>query len=191
MVKVAVFASGNGSNFEALVRHQKHYEVACLIVDQEDAYAIERAKQFNIQTYVVPKSLYNTRKAHEEAILEVLDMHQVKWICLAGYMRIIGHTLISKYPNRIINIHPSLLPAFPGRHAIKDAYHHGVKITGVTIFYVDQGIDTGKIITQEAIHIKAGITLENLEKEIHVIEHRIYSETLEKLIGGYDETSTH
>lgn len=184
MVNVAVFASGNGSNFEALVKKQNQYQVSCLIVDQEHAYAIERAKKLNIPYYVVQRSAFPSRKTHEEEIIKILKPYKIDYICLAGYMRILSDKLICSFPNRILNIHPSLLPAFPGKHAIEDAYEHGVKVTGVTIFFIDQGIDTGRIISQEIVYIKEDMTLKLLEEEIHQLEHIMYSQTLEKLIGG-------
>lgn len=184
MVKVAVFASGNGSNFEALVEKQQHYRVSCLIVDQADAYAVKRAKKLDIPYHIVLRSSFPSRKTHEEEIIKILQTYKIDYICLAGYMRILSNKLIGCYPNRILNIHPSLLPAFPGKHAIKDAYHYGVKVTGVTIFFIDEGIDTGKIISQEIVYVEDAMTLESLENKIHQLEHRMYSQTLEKLIGG-------
>jgi len=184
MVRVAVFASGNGSNFEALFHAKKTYEIACLIVDDEQAHAISRAKRLNVPFHVVSRASYISRKAHEEAIYKILKSYDIHYICLAGYMRILTDYLIENFQNRILNIHPSLLPSFPGRHAIKDALSHGVKVTGVTVFYVDCGIDTGKIIAQEVVGIEEGMTQDTLEEKIHQVEHRIYSQTLEKVIGG-------
>ncbi|MDO9629552.1 MAG: phosphoribosylglycinamide formyltransferase [Acholeplasmataceae bacterium] len=184
MVNVAVFASGNGSNFEALVRRAKLYEVRCLIVDQENAYAITRAKNLNIPYYFIDRDQYQSRKDYESAILKILDSYQIEWIALAGYMRIVGQTLMKAYPNHILNIHPSLLPLFPGKQAILDAYENQVKLTGVTVFIIDEGIDTGKIVAQEAITIKENMKLEDLENQIHQVEHEIFSNTLHDLIGG-------
>jgi len=184
MVNLAVFASGNGSNFEALVKRAKLYEVKCLIVDQKDAYAITRAKNLNIPFYFIDRNLFQSRKDYESAILEILYLYQIECIALAGYMRMIGQTLMKAYPNKIINIHPSLLPAFPGKHAIQDAYQSQAKTTGVTVFIIDEGIDTGKIISQQSIEIKENMKFEDLEKEIHQVEHELFSDTLNDLIGG-------
>jgi phosphoribosylglycinamide formyltransferase 1 len=185
MTRIAVFASGQGSNFEALVAKAKSYKVVCLIVDQADAYAIQRSIRLNIPYYVFIRAHYSSKKAFEKAIFDVLERYQVQWIALAGYMRMIGSLLLHAYPNRILNIHPSLLPAFPGKTAIQDAFQYGVKITGVTIFLIDIGMDTGKIIAQEALAINPQMTYSQLEAEIHRIEHQMYGPILEKWIGEH------
>ncbi|WP_426709440.1 phosphoribosylglycinamide formyltransferase [Cetobacterium sp. SF1] len=182
MVKVAVLASGSGSNFEKIVLGEENYKVELLIVDREKAYALERGKNLGVQgIYVNPKS-FSSKGKYEEKIIELLEEREIEWIFLAGYMRIISKTLLEKYPERIVNIHPSYLPKFPGKRAIEDAYENKVSETGVTIHYVDEGVDTGKIIAQEKIKIDSGWTLDNLQEEVHRVEHRLYPQIIKKLV---------
>lgn len=186
MVKIAIFASGNGGNFQRIVEAQrsgegKGYEVKVLIVDKGNAYAIERAKALGIPYYFINPKEYNTKMEFEEKIIEVLKEFKVEYIVLAGYMRIITPTLLDKYFNKIINIHPAYLPEFPGKDGIGDAYKAGVNKTGVTIHYVDSGVDTGEIIYQERLKIDSQWGLEDLKNKIHEIEHRIYPMVLTKL----------
>jgi phosphoribosylglycinamide formyltransferase-1 len=130
----------------------------------------------------VPKE-FASKNDFEQAIWEQLDKHDVDFIVLAGYMRLIGPFLLEKYAGRIINIHPSLLPAFPGKDAIAQAVAAGVKVTGVTIHYVDEGMDTGPIIAQRAVEIADGDTEREVAEKIHAVEHAFYPETLEKLFN--------
>lgn len=182
--KIAVFASGSGTNFEAI---QKSIEegfldakVQIVVTDKPEAYVVTRAKKFGIPVFsFVPKN-YESKSEYEAEILSLLKENEVEWIVLAGYMRLIGETLLSAYPNRIINIHPSLLPSFPGKDAIGQAMEHGVKVTGVTVHFVDEGMDTGPIIAQEAVKVVSG-NREETEKRIHEVEHKLYPETLKKL----------
>lgn len=186
MVKIAIFASGNGGNFQRIVEAQrsgegKGYKVKVLIVDKGNAYATERAKALGIPCYFINPKEYNTKMEFEEKIIEVLKEFKVEYIVLAGYMRIITPTLLDKYFNKIINIHPAYLPEFPGKDGIGDAYKAGVNKTGVTIHYVDSGVDTGEIIYQERLKIDSQWGLEDLKNKIHEIEHRIYPVVLTKL----------
>lgn len=182
MVKVAVFASGNGSNFQNLVEKSegKNYLIELLIVDKEDAYVIKRAKELNIPCYIVIPKKFLNKSDYEKKIIEILKENKIELIALAGYMRIISLVLLKAYENKIINIHPSYLPNFPGKESIKDAFEEKVKETGVTIHYVDEGIDSGKIIHQEKIKIEKNWDLKKLEEEIHKIEHKIYPIVLSK-----------
>ncbi len=184
MVKIAVFASGNGGNFQRLVEAQNEgegYQVELLIVDKEKAYAIERAKKLNIPYCFVNPKEFNTKMEFEEKIIEILRKKEIEYIVLAGYMRIISPILLEEYYNKIINIHPAYLPEFPGKDGIGDAFNAGVNKTGVTIHYVDKGIDTGEIIYQERLKIDSSWSLEELKEKIHDIEHRIYPMVLKKL----------
>lgn len=186
MVNIAVFASGNGGNFQRLVEAQKlgegkGYCVKILIVDKENAYAIERAKMLKIPYYFIDPKKFNTKIEFEEEIISVLKREKIEYIVLAGYMRIISPILLDEYFNRIINIHPAYLPEFPGKDGIGDAYKAKVEETGVTIHYVDKGIDTGEIIYQERVKIEAEWGLEDLKNKIHEVEHRIYPKVLTKL----------
>lgn len=186
MVKIAVFASGNGGNFQRIVEAQKSgegkgYEVKVLIVDKESAYAIERAKTLGIPYYFINPKKYNTKMEFEEKIIEILKKANIEYIVLAGYMRIISPILLEEYFNKIINIHPAYLPEFPGKDGIGDAYRARASRTGVTIHYVDSGVDTGEIIYQERLKIDSQWKLEDLKNKIHEIEHRIYPMVLTKL----------
>lgn len=182
MVNIAIFASGSGTNFENLVNSEMpHARIRLLIVDKENAYAIQRAEKLNVPwIYVNPKA-FPSKKEYELQIKEYLDQYEVELIVLAGYMRYIGEVLLQAYPQRIINIHPAYLPNFPGAHGIADAYHAKAKETGVTIHYVDEGVDTGEIIHQEKFEIDPAWTLETLETKVHALEYKMYPEVIEKL----------
>lgn len=169
-MKIAVFASGSGSNFENIVN--SGIEIALLLVNKE-CFAIERAKKLNVP-YVICKTT--------EEILETLEEYNIQLIVLAGYMRILKKEIIEKYKN-IFNIHPSLLPSFKGKSAIKDAYESGVKITGVTVHFIDENIDEGIILTQQAVDILSTDSLEDLETKIHKIEHEIYPKVIKEYLN--------
>jgi phosphoribosylglycinamide formyltransferase 1 len=183
--RIAVFASGSGSNFQALVdaneNDQLPYQIALLVCDRPCAKVLERAKVLQIPTFSILPKTYESKAHFEQTILTELRKQQIDFIVLAGYMRLIGKTLLSAYEGKIVNIHPSLLPAFPGKDAIGQALDKGVKITGVTIHYVDEGMDTGPIIAQEAIKVEKGITREILQRKIQKVEHELYPKTLKQL----------
>ncbi len=181
MIRLAVFASGTGSNFQSIVENQISYKVVVLISDKINSYVIERAKKLNIPYAVFNPRDYDSKDNYELEILKTLLVHEVNYIALAGYMRLIGNILLNNYKDKIINIHPSLLPAFKGKDAIRQAVDYGVKVMGVTIHYVDFGIDTGNIIAQEAFAIKNNMTITEIEKKIHQIEHKLYPKILNNL----------
>ena len=185
-MKLAVFASGFGSNFSALLEAEKQKklsaEIALLICDQPKAKVIERAVNESIPYYCLSPKDFPSKAHFEKQLVQILEKHEIDLIVLAGYMRLIGSTLLEPYRNRIINIHPSLLPAFPGRTSIADAYYANVTESGVTIHYIDEGIDTGPIIYQEVVAKKPDDTLEAFESRIHSVEHAIYPTVLEKII---------
>lgn len=185
--KIAVFASGSGSNFEAIAKACKqeriNAEVVLCVCDHPGAYVTERAKKLDIATLELRPKSYPSKEDYETVILEELEKLGVEFICLAGYMRIVGNTLLEAYMNRIINIHPSLLPAFPGLDAIGQAMAYGVKVFGVTIHYVDHTLDGGKIIAQAAIPYD-GDDREELETMVHAREHAIYVSTLKSLFNN-------
>ncbi|MFS0645737.1 phosphoribosylglycinamide formyltransferase [Siminovitchia sp. 179-K 8D1 HS] len=187
MKNIAIFASGNGSNFQAIVDAieggKLHANLKLLVCDKPGAFVIERAKKADVPVYSFNPKQFASKTAFEEAIYEQLKKCDVDYIVLAGYMRLIGAFLLEKYPGRIINIHPSLLPAFPGKDAIAQAVSAGVKVTGVTIHFVDEGMDTGPIIAQRAVEIADGETEEEVAEKIHAIEHVFYPETLENLLN--------
>ncbi len=188
MKNIAIFASGNGTNFESLVcaceQGQIQGKVLLMVCDNPQAYVIQRAENHKVDLMVFNPKEYGSKKEYEKEIIKKLEEYKIDWICLAGYMRLIGSTMLEKYEGKIINIHPALLPAFKGAHGIRDAYEYGVKVFGVTIHYVDSGMDSGKIIAQRALNYIEGETLEQVEQRIHQIEHELYPEVLKKLCEG-------
>ncbi len=184
--RVAVFASGGGTNFSNLARHAQEIgiEIVLLISDNREAYSLRRAEALGIESLVCTISDYGSKATQEAAMIRALQRLDVEYILLAGYMRILGAAFISTYEDRIINLHPSLLPAFKGRNGIEDAYDYGVKVTGVTIHLVDAGIDTGRIIAQEPVRINPEDSLEDLERKIHQLEYQLYPQALKKFLEG-------
>ena len=187
MKKIAVFASGFGSNFQALIEAVKQQtlnaDIVLLVSDNPSSKAVERANAAGIDAFTFYAKDYAGKAAYEQAVLAELQKRQVEYIVLAGYMRIIGKTLLEAFPMRIINLHPALLPSFPGAHGIADAYHYGVKVFGITIHFVDEGVDTGKIINQFAFHAEDDDTLETIETKIHQLEHQYFPLTINEVIN--------
>lgn len=187
MKRIAVFASGSGTNFQAMIdaveNKQLDAAVVLLVADKPEAKAIERAKQHGIDTFVFNAKEYTSKVQFETEILVRLKELKVDFIVLAGYMRLIGETLLNAFEGRIVNIHPSLLPSFPGKDAIEQAYDANVKVTGVTIHFVDEGMDTGPIIAQEAVYILEDDTIEDLRSKIQKVEHVLYPKTLSDLFS--------
>lgn len=184
VTKFAVFASGSGTNFQAIYDAVQEGnvagEVVLVVTDKPGAFVVERAEKAGIDILAIKPASFPSKVAYEQVILEKLRELDVEWIVLAGYMRLIGDVLLEAFPNRIINIHPSLLPAFPGKDAIGQAMGHGVKVTGVTVHYVDAGMDTGNIISQQAVEVVEG-NREQTEERIHAVEHALYTKALQQL----------
>ncbi|MBO7263103.1 MAG: phosphoribosylglycinamide formyltransferase [Alistipes sp.] len=185
--RLAVFASGSGSNYEAIVEACRDgridAEVVLLVCDKPGAKVLERAKRYGTESFAFTPKEFESREAYESVIADMLDEREVDFVCLAGYMRIVGKVLLSRYEQRIVNIHPSLLPSFKGAHAIQDAVDYGVKIFGVTTHFVDETLDGGRIIDQGAI-VYEGSDIEELTNLIHNIEHKLYVKTINKLISN-------
>lgn len=185
MKKIAIFASGNGSNFqyimEAEAKKELKIKTSLLVCDHHEAYVLQRAQELGIPIFCFNPKEYEDKKAYEEVILEHLLAEGVEYLILAGYMRLIGPTILREYEGRIINIHPSLLPAFPGKDAIGQALDAKAKETGVTVHYVDEGMDTGPVIAQESVRIYENDTEESLKKRIQIVEHRLYPSVLKEL----------
>jgi len=183
---IAVFASGYGSNFQTIIDTVNvgkiDANITLLITDKPDCYAVERAINNHIPIFAFDPKDYTSKEEYERDIVAVLQECNVQLIVLAGYMRLIGSTLLEAFPDKIINIHPALLPAFPGKNGIEQAYNYGVKIFGITIHYVDAGIDTGKIIDQLSFKATGEESLEEIETKIHQMEHQLYPEVIQKLI---------
>lgn len=183
--KIAIFASGNGSNFKAIAEAAADgiisAEVALLVCDRPSAKVCQIAQELGIETYIFSAKDYSSKQEYERQIVARCQEAKVELLCLAGYMRLVGETLLETYEGSIINIHPSLLPAFKGKNAIKQAFDYGVKIYGATIHYVDMSLDGGKIIAQSAIAYE-GNDIEELEQKIHTIEHTLYINTIRELL---------
>lgn len=187
MKNIAIFASGSGSNFQAFVDANEKgnfkANLSLLVCDKPGAYVIERAERAKINSYVFNPQDFATKAGYEEKILQQLQAAEIQFIVLAGYMRLIGPTLLKAYEGKIVNIHPSLLPAFPGKDAIGQALEANVKVSGVTIHYVDEGMDTGPIIEQESLRVRDDDTKESIQARIHKIEHKLYPAVVQKIIA--------
>ncbi len=180
--RVAVFASGSGSNFQAIVdavaAGKLDVSVELLVCDKPQAKVVERAERAGVPAFVFRPKDYASREEYEADILRRLEENRIDLIVLAGYMRLITEVLLVPYEGRIINIHPSLLPSFPGKSGIADALGYGVKVTGVTVHFVDGGMDTGPIITQAAVPVHDDDTEETLAARIHRVEHALLPEVI-------------
>ncbi|WP_144555311.1 phosphoribosylglycinamide formyltransferase [Bacillus sp. X1(2014)] len=190
MKKIAVFASGSGSNFQAIIdvvqAGDLDADISLLVCDKPGALAIERARAARIPSLVFSAKDYPSKEHYEEEILAQLKAYGVEFIVLAGYMRLIGPKLLAEYKGRIVNVHPSLLPAFPGKDAIGQALAAQVKWSGITIHYVDEGMDTGPIIIQERVRIDENETRESLQQKIQKSEHKLYPSILQMLLTQGD-----
>jgi len=186
-MRVAIFASGNGSNFEVLAQKFREGEMAgelvLLFCDHPDAYVIKRAAKFHIPVETFTVKACGNKQAYEEKILQILKQYQVDFIALAGYMRVIGPTILNDYEGQIINLHPAYLPEYPGLHSIERAFADKKSQTGVTVHYIDSGLDSGPIIAQEHVEILPTDSLESLEKRIHACEHRLYPQVLQTILA--------
>ena len=178
MKKLAVFASGNGSNFQVIA---EQFPVEFVFSDHRDAYVLERAEKLGVTAHAFELKEFDSKVDYEKAIVALLEKYDIDLVCLAGYMKIVGTTLLKAYEGRIINIHPAYLPEFPGAHGIDDAWEAGVDQSGVTIHWVDSGVDTGTVIKQVRVPRLAGDTIESFEARIHENEYKLYPEVLESL----------
>lgn len=178
MKNIAVLASGQGSNLEAIFEAVERGEIACRIVvvisDRAGAPALERAKKRKVKALFLDPKQYASREAYDRALAAELKEMQVELIVLAGFMRFLSPQFVNEFPMQIINIHPSLLPAFPGTDGIEQAFNYGVKVTGCTVHFVDEGLDSGPVILQSTVPVLQQETVETLEQRIHAAEHRIY-----------------
>jgi phosphoribosylglycinamide formyltransferase-1 len=189
MMRIGVLASGSGSNFQALVDalnvEGSPARVAVLVCNVPAARVIERAKAAGVAVELLEHQPFGAdRAAYDAAIVEVLKRHQVELVCLAGFMRLVGKTLLGAFPHRVLNIHPALLPSFPGMHAQRQAVQYGVKLSGVTVHFVDEGTDTGPIIAQTAVPVAEGDDEAALAARILVEEHRLYPEVVRWIAAG-------
>ena len=186
MINLAVLISGRGSNLQAIIdaaeKERIPAKIAVVVSNNPEAFGLERARKHNIPAVVIDNRAFKDKNTYELEIVKALQQHKVDLVCLAGYMRIVGPVLLEHYKGRMINIHPSLLPSFPGLHAQQQALDHGVLITGCTVHYVDSGCDTGPIIIQSAVPVLEKDTEEILSERILQQEHQIYPQAI-KLIA--------
>lgn len=175
---IAVFASGNGTNFQAIIDAQKKgylkANIALLVCDNPNALALARANQARIPVALLMPRDFSSRLAYDQCLVKILKKARVDLIVLAGFMRMLSPLFVKSFRNKIINIHPALLPAFKGTQGIKDALDYGAKVTGVTVHFVDEKMDHGAIILQREVIIKPNDTEKSLAKRIHAVEHQIY-----------------
>ena len=192
MKRLAIFVSGNGTNMENILEHIRAGEIraeaALVVSDNPQAYALKRAEKFDVECLVVERKKFDSKEAFEAEIRRHLERKKIDYILLAGFMRILSPSFVKAYPNRILNIHPSFLPEFPGAHAIRDAFENKMKLlksgTGVTVHFVNDKIDAGPPICQKRVPIKADDTLETLEKRIHEVEYALYPEAIKLMLEG-------
>ena len=182
MSNIAVLVSGRGSNLQAIIDSiESGYlqaRISVVISDVGDAYALERARKHDIEAVFIDPKSFRSKELYEEEVLKTLREHGAGLVLLAGYMRIVGKTLLSAFRNRILNIHPALLPAFPGLHAQKQAFDYGVKVAGCTVHFVDESLDCGPIILQRCVEVKEDDTPDTLADRILEQEHKIYPEAV-------------
>ncbi len=188
MLNIAVFCSGNGSNFQAIAESVKCAEIkakiALMVCDNPKAFALERAKKLGVKSLLIERKNFKTKNEFETEIIKNLEKENIKLICLAGYMRLVSPGLVQKYHHKILNVHPALLPSFKGTEGIKDALECGVKVTGVTVHFVDEEMDHGPIILQQGLQIEDNDTEESLACRIHEIEHQLYPRAVKLFIEG-------
>jgi phosphoribosylglycinamide formyltransferase-1 len=188
-IRIGVLVSGRGSNLQAIIDNIEHgalaAEIAVVISDQADAFALERARTHAIPAvHVSAKGYRGRREEYDELLVRELRKFQVDLVVLAGFMRIITGVLVSAFPNRIMNIHPALLPSFPGLHVQKAAIEHGVKFSGCTVHFVDEGMDTGPIIIQAVVPVLDGDTEDTLSARILKQEHKVFSRAVQLFAEG-------
>ena len=186
MTNLVIFASGNGSNFQALIdatsKGDLHAQIKGLICDHKDAYCLSRAQNHKIPSVLFLRHDYASKQAMDEAILNQCRLWEADWLILAGYMRLLSSVLIQGYPQRIINIHPSLLPQYKGKDALGQALAAHETTLGVSIHYVDEGMDTGSLIAQYPFQIKGDEDRSLIEEKLHQLEHQIYPLVIQQLI---------
>ena len=186
--RLGVLVSGSGSNLQSILdklhKGPADIEVAVVISDNDKAFGLTRAAGAGIPTAVFPMIDFEERLEHDEAIAAELERHDVDLVVLAGYMMLVTRGLLDRFPNRVINLHPSLLPSFPGATPIEDTMDYGARVTGVTVHFVDEGADTGPIILQEPVEIKYNDTVESLRARIHDLEHVLLPRAIELIASG-------
>ncbi|NLC51262.1 MAG: phosphoribosylglycinamide formyltransferase [Firmicutes bacterium] len=187
-MRLGVLASGSGTNLQAIIdaveAKKLPAEIAVVVSDNAQAPALERARKHRYKHICLNPRNYKGREEYDAALVSLLQRERVGLVVLAGFMRLLSRYFVREYEGRITNIHPSLLPAFPGLNAVQQALKYGVKITGCTVHFVDEGVDTGPIIAQVAVAVKEGDTVETLHQRIHSAEHKLYPWALGLICRG-------
>ncbi len=188
-MNIAVLASGNGSNLQALMDAEGRGELAggkivLAVSDNPEAYALKRARDKGVETFVLEKTGFKSREEYDKAIVQSLREKKIELVVLAGFMRVLSPYFVDEYRDRIINIHPALLPSFRGAYGIKEAYENGVKVTGVTVHFVTKQLDAGPIILQAEVEIAEDDDMDSLEEKIHKVEHKLYPEAVRLFVQG-------
>ena len=185
---IAVLCSGQGTNLQAIINairaRRLQARIAVVISDRANAFALVRAKRARIPTVFVDPKRYPNRAAFDRRLIAVLTSYQVQLVCLAGFMRVLSPVFVRRFRNRILNIHPALLPAFPGAHAIQDALAWGARVSGVTVHVVDEQVDHGPILLQEAVAIRSEETEKRVLTRVHRVEHRLYPKAIALMLSG-------
>jgi phosphoribosylglycinamide formyltransferase-1 len=187
-IKLGVLLSGSGTNLQAIIDRiaagTLDATIELVVSSRPSAYGLKRAEAAGIQTMTLSKEIYADPIQADEVIAAMLKRAEVDYVIMAGYMRMVHEPLLAAFPNRVVNLHPALLPSFKGAHAIQDAYDYGVKVTGVTVHFADDKYDCGSIIAQQALPVQEGWSVEELEEHIHEIEHQLYPDTIQLLAEG-------
>ena len=190
-IRLGVLISGSGTNLQAIIDASESgaldAEVSVVISNHEAARGLDRARKHGIDAVFVERGTYPSARDYNAALRDILRSHGVDWVVMAGYMRLLGSQVLDFFPNRVLNIHPALLPSFPGANGIRDAFDAGVKVTGVTVHFADEHFDQGPILAQEPVIIAEDDTLESLEAKIHAVEHRLYPAALQVIAQGRAE----
>ena len=188
MLNFAVFASGHGGNLQAIINALKQKKIkaklSLVVSDRADAFALQRARKAKISTLHLNPKDFASRELFDRAVIAHLKTHDIDFVVLAGFMRLFSGHFIAAYRHKIINIHPALLPAFKGMHGIRDAFEYGVKVSGVTVHFVNEGMDSGAIIAQEVVAIRPKDTLKTFEARIHQAEHKLYPKIIDLFSRG-------
>lgn len=185
---LGVLVSGNGTNLQAILDATRDgsldARVSCVISNKTEAMALERAARAGVPALAIPHQTFDTRAAFDRALVSALREHGAEWIVLAGFMRVLTPELLRAFPGRVVNVHPSLLPSFPGTNAMRQALAHGVKLTGCTVHFVDEGVDSGQIIAQRAVEVVDGDDEHTLAERMHAAEHALLVGVLRDIAGG-------
>lgn len=187
-IKLGVLISGSGTNLQAIIDRiaegTLNATIELVVSSRPSAYGLKRAQAAGLQTLTLDKTIYEDPIQADMVIATELKQHNVDYVVMAGYMRMVHDPILATFPNRVLNLHPALLPSFKGAHAIQDAYDYGVKVTGVTVHFADNRYDCGPIIAQRALPVEEGWTVDELEAHIHEIEHQLYPDVIELLAEG-------